>query len=455
MTSLLSTISGQFGKAWILGALLPAALFVVLGLVFVQPMLPIAWQVAGSLSELDTTRMLAVSFVTLLLSGLLFHLNIPLIRFYEGYSWQEGWFGQWRIRHYEKRFDAIQARWRGMRTLLRAMADKSSEDYVEIRDWRDRIGVRRNRALPGEKHLVLPTRLGNVIRSFEEYPRMQYGIDAIALWPHLLQVIDKDRAAGIEEEKIGVDFMLNTSFLLTVLAAATLYAGLANQLTQAVQTKTLWPWLMQLAVFVSLAYGFYLGAINRAEGWGDAVRAAFEANRWTLLRQLGYLEGPATLEAERDLWTYISQQILRREDPSGPAAAYSVRTFVQGAPRGITLQLLRSVEPAKPGQGPRIVLHVSNADKRAATNVTVTDTVPEGFTLKCGSADAGRRQVTVLGTNPYRFTFTDGSIAAGEHLSLSYEVVKQDSLNSVAVEDAPSAASSENEPVERGTRNEA
>jgi hypothetical protein len=448
MTSIFSTISGQFGKAWILGALLPTSLFVVLGLILVQPLLPLAWQVVGSPSELDTGGVLAVSFATLLLSGLLFHLNNPLIRFYEGYPWREGWLGQKRVRHYERRFDASEARWRGMRTLLRKMSDKQSDDYVEISKWRDRIGIARNRELPGEKALVLPTRLGNVIRSFEEYPRMQYGLDAIALWPHLLEVIDKDHAAAIEDEKVGFDFMLNMSFLLGMLGVATLYAGLADLVSAATRNETPWSWLVQLAAFAGLAYLAYLSAINRATGWGSAVRAAFETNRWTILRQLGYQAAPATLEAERDLWKYISQQVLRREDPSGPAAAYNIRTFVQGEPRGINLQLSRSVEPETTGhgvaRGPRVVLSVHNADKRHATNVVVTDTLPDGFELILGSANLGGSPVeAVLGTNPYRFVI--GCIAANGRICLTYEVLKHDSLGSTVAEDAGPEPSSEGE----------
>jgi hypothetical protein len=443
MTSILSTVSGQFGKAWILGALLPAALFVTLGLVFVQPLLPIAWQVVGSPSELDTTRVLAVSFVTLLLSGLLFHLNIPILRFYEGYPWQEGWLGQWRTRHYEQRFDATDARWRGMRTLLRAMPDSQSADFTQIYEWWSWIGYRQNRELPGDRGLVLPTRFGNVMRSFEDYPRVQYGIDAIALWPHLFEVIDTDQAALIEDEKIGVDFMLNSSFLMSVLAVATLIAGLADPFPLAGWQRVPWQWLVQVTVFAGLGYLFYLVAINRAEGWGTSVRAAFDLNRSALLQRLGYQEGPTTPEVEKLLWERISQGILRRQNPggtsvrtSGPAAAYQLRTFVQGVPPGIGLDLWRGVDPETIENGTplgrRVVVSVRNADKRKASKVVVTDTLPEGFDLRAnsakvevmaGSADAQSGQVTVLGTNPYQFEI--GDFDPGQQKCLSYEIVKQ------------------------------
>jgi hypothetical protein len=442
MTSIFSTISGQFGKAWILGALLPAALCVVLGLVFLQPLLPFAWQVVGSLAELDTTGLLAVSLATLLLSGLLFQLNTPLLRFYEGYPWAHGLLGQWRVRRHQRRFDEMDARWRGMRTLLRALPDRESDDYAEIYHWWSWTGFRQNRELPANRALVLPTRFGNVMRSFEEYPDVQYGIDAIAFWPHLFAAIGKDEAALIEDEKIGVDFMLNTSFLLGVLSATTLFAGLTDPFPLASWEGVPWQWLVQITTFAGLGYLFYLGAITRAETWGTTVRAAFDANRWTMLQRLGYPEVPKTLETERELCDQLSRDMLRREVSrrigvamSGPAATYNLHTFVQAIPNGVALALWRAVDPerTKNGktQGPWIVLSVSNADKRAATDVVVTDTIPEGFGLKAGSVRVALRagsmnierdQVTVRGTNPYQFEI--GDIKAGQQKLVRYEVVK-------------------------------
>ena len=50
----------------------------------------------------------------------------------------------------------------------------------------------RLRRLPVTSALMMPTRLGNVLRAAEERPRMKYGLVAVVCWPHLWMVLDKD-----------------------------------------------------------------------------------------------------------------------------------------------------------------------------------------------------------------------------------------------------------------------
>ncbi|MGH2534269.1 MAG: hypothetical protein ACRDJW_18525 [Thermomicrobiales bacterium] len=89
MTSVLSGISGQFGKALILGTFFPAIIFVVLWRVLVQPYLAPAWQGIESVKGLDTTHeVFVLLFVAIVLSGLLCFLYIPLTMLVEGYPWE-------------------------------------------------------------------------------------------------------------------------------------------------------------------------------------------------------------------------------------------------------------------------------------------------------------------------------------------------------------------------------
>src|SRR6185295_6694256 len=117
MNNLLSAVSGQFGKTLIFSTLLPVIVFIVLARVFAVPLLPADLQILGGFESLDPEWKIAVTgFAALVLTGLLFNLNIPIIRFYEGYPWKESWIGKWRVERAQARFDALQARWHGMRT---------------------------------------------------------------------------------------------------------------------------------------------------------------------------------------------------------------------------------------------------------------------------------------------------------------------------------------------------
>ncbi len=49
--------------------------------------------------------------------------------------------------------------------------------------------------MPDMQALLLPIRLGNVIRCFERYPFLVYGMDGIVFWPGLVSKIDSGFAA--------------------------------------------------------------------------------------------------------------------------------------------------------------------------------------------------------------------------------------------------------------------
>src|SRR5579862_8224715 len=117
MNSLLSAISGKFSATLVLSTLFPVTVFVFLLRALWVPLLPGALGPAllASLSGLDEKlSLLALMVVAIVLSGLLYYLNIPLIRLYEGYPWQETWLGRrWTDRH-KAEFQALWARNAGL-----------------------------------------------------------------------------------------------------------------------------------------------------------------------------------------------------------------------------------------------------------------------------------------------------------------------------------------------------
>jgi hypothetical protein len=170
---------------------------VILWSVFIEPIYP---AVHNLLRPLDLYSqewpVLAGLFIIIVLTGLLYNLNIPIIRFYEGYPWQYSWLGKWRTKSYKSKFKEGQARQNGMRTLLRAMTPTDADYQKIVRYW-SKSGDIFLRSFPNRELLVMPTRLGNVIRSFERYPDEQYGIESILFWTRLVSKIDKEYAGVI------------------------------------------------------------------------------------------------------------------------------------------------------------------------------------------------------------------------------------------------------------------
>ncbi|MDX6383073.1 MAG: hypothetical protein QOK48_646 [Blastocatellia bacterium] len=420
MTGIISAISGQFSKSLILGTFLPAFLFVVLGVVLAVPLFPESWTVFKTLESLDPQwKVVAISFAAVVLTGLLYNLNIPIMQLYEGYPWRHSWWGRRRTKHYQSQFDKHTSRWVGM-TKLREEMEKTDPARSVISKQRAEHLQILNASFPRDRDLVLPTRLGNVIRSFEDYSYRQYGMESITLWPRLIAKIDKDYAVAIDETKASFDFVMNCSMLSALMALIILISGLVYPLLLTSWSSVgLWlPWVIEIAVSAGVAYWFYVLSLSRASAWGEVVKSAFDLYRWDLLKHLGYQRMPVTMAEERAIWNDVYQQMLYGDSPHTPMGDYkSASSFAMPAvkrgviPDLIYLRVARGVSLAVPTGRILVTLTVKNVDprKRKAEDIIVTDNLAEGFEYDWDSAYIVNdpRPVEVEGTNPYQFRVGD------------------------------------------------
>jgi uncharacterized repeat protein (TIGR01451 family) len=420
MTGLLSAISGQFSKAWILGALFPAAIFVFLFVVFVAPLLPPGTAMAAPPLFGTDWNALSITFATLVLSALLYSLDTQLIQLYEGYPWQASVLGRWRTRMEQRRLQALQQRAGLAFQLLRDPALPDPDSFDTLRSDTER---RLTTEFPDRPGLVLPTRLGNVLRAFEQYPWTQYRMDAIYYWPRLVSVIPDPYATAIAGARTTLVFLLTLSFLTAVLAAATVAAGLVYLPPDPVKHAAL-----PTAGFVFASIWLHRRACDAALDWGDFVKSAFDLYRWDLLKKLGFQQQPRSREDERDLWSRITYQIVFGDErvaaddtrPWVDYAAPTPATSVRAEPDDVGLEVTRAVDGPGWLRELRIVIVVRNTDAsgRPAQNAVLTDTLPEGMAYRWGSARVDGASATVTGTGPYRFAL--GSVASGAAVTLTY-----------------------------------
>src|ERR1017187_8826566 len=105
MSSLLSAISGQFGKSLLLGTFFPVVIFVVLFYLLVLPLFPMGIEIFHPFAAIDKEwQVIATTFLTIVLTGLLYNLNNTLIRVCEGYPWQDSLPGRYCKRRQQARF---------------------------------------------------------------------------------------------------------------------------------------------------------------------------------------------------------------------------------------------------------------------------------------------------------------------------------------------------------------
>jgi hypothetical protein len=437
----LSAISGQFSKSLILGTFMPVVFFIILNVFFLLPYLPADPPVFQQITDVDTRAILVITFVAVVLTGLLYNLNIPIVRFFEGYTWARTWIGSWRTARYQKELDSLLALRPRLRDLEDAIARRNKRQAQqtngrtnELNSLRRAVGLTINREFP-VRSSVLPTKLGNVIRSFENYPQRQYRMAAITLYPRLISIVDKDYLAQIDNAKSSFDFMINCSVLSAALALSVLVAGLLYPIPFSAPRLGIY-WLIKIAFFFFLSWGFYLSSIGRASEWGDLVKGAFDLYRWKLLEQLGFKNAPENMEAERDLWQTISAQIIYGDRSNARLWDYvSPTPLAQGAPRSVKFETARGVKTdTKDTLSVSVWIKNRDAQERTVKKVRLTDTVPQGTSYVWSSAKFAHKPVSkrasefsawqpaiVTGSNPYQFSV--GDLDYGDEVLLRYQIL--------------------------------
>ena len=81
----------------------------------------------------------------------------------------------------------------------------------------------------GDASAPFPTRLGNLIASFEGYPNAVYGLDAVFYWYRLWVVLDKDLREEIDNAQALVDSTVYMTFILYVSALMMLFYALVGE----------------------------------------------------------------------------------------------------------------------------------------------------------------------------------------------------------------------------------
>jgi hypothetical protein len=234
-----------------------------------------------------------------LLSILLMTFNRPIIRLLEGYgesnpfriflSLQKREFKTKAEPHLRKLNSVLDARRRGAPEL---------EEFNELSVW----NAVRN--FPEELDLVLSTRLGNVMRAYERYSDVVYGIEAIVVWPRLFMIIPEEARERIRESEALFHFSIN---MLFTRITSLLYDGGLSALI----SKISWPMILVLIYGAFFAWYSWWVLPDAARQRGEQVKSTFDLYRSRLAESLGF-ELPATEGEERRMWRLVSRRMLLR-----------------------------------------------------------------------------------------------------------------------------------------------
>ena len=208
------------------------------------------------------------------------------------------------------------------RTLTTRMRNKRKDLLGRFRDA-DPYGYEVNLILeslqkyPSETE-VLPTRLGNVMRAFEEYAYRQYGMDSQSLWEPLWAVTPQPLRDDHDHARAGTDFCVAMIAVACMFGALSLVSG-----AWLVASKHEWSLgLLVGGVLIPalVARALYELCVSSAFRWGLVVKGMVDIGRPTLAAALG-LQLPVTLSAERDMWRRVSRFVRESTSMTGSAAA--------------------------------------------------------------------------------------------------------------------------------------
>ena len=191
--------------------------------------------------------------------------------------------------------------WRGNRGL---------EDY-----WRAEAARAERDRYPLAARRMMPTRLGNVLRRYEDLAGRQYGLDIITVAPHLNLVAVKEHRDYVDDCRQGLDLGVRICVLFalaTVLSVGLLFDDGA--------------WLLLAFAPYCVSYLAYRGAVSSAEDYGTALSHLVDLNRFALYDQL-HVPSPANSLVEKGR----NERLVRLLSGEAIYVRYTDRSDASGA----------------------------------------------------------------------------------------------------------------------------
>jgi hypothetical protein len=193
---------------------------------------------------------------------------------------------------------------------------------VNVLENRKDVG---HRLYPPKTVDLLPTRLGNVLRSAERQAGRRYGFsNAVAIMPMIYPSISSSLAESIDDTRNDLDMACRMCAVLWTIA---LVAGCTLAFDGAVSASA-GAWLAVPVTAAVFGIFSYRAAIRCAEDYGRILYYIFDLHRRDFIRAFGYVP-PESPEDERNLIEGITRWLTGkgpapvgfREKPSGDSTA--------------------------------------------------------------------------------------------------------------------------------------
>jgi hypothetical protein len=156
--------------------------------------------------------------------------------------------------------------------VLRAIDEGNAPVVSTLRQEAAAEGLR---LYPLDPDRLLPTRLGNVLRSGEDRAGQRYGLQTVTMWPLLYPSVSPSLTEALDGLRDQLDVAVRLCVVLLIAAAV----------SGAMLITDGW-WLAVPAAAILLAWLAYRSAIRTAAAYGEAMGWAFDLHRFDMLNAL-------------------------------------------------------------------------------------------------------------------------------------------------------------------------
>jgi hypothetical protein len=352
----MSAIQGyleKLGGNFLVASFIPSLTFVISSIVIFGPIIPesVLKRIQFLLSPFGQFGLLII-LIAVIIGFTLTSLNTQVYKIFEGYvltKYLSFFLNLERKRARElrqereriiRKINRLQNKldiWEKSGLPSRPQKEKAKiETRIEsLRTKRDDVTVTYDQRYPPYESMILPTRLGNILRAAEIYPRTRWGIDPVPIWPRLIYAASTAEKGESYLTKVDFSndqcsFLLNSSLLSGVFAVIALVASIYQYFLLALKNlgypKFLYfiPIDSQTEVYIQraiiylvvtllsliVAWYFYNASLWNVSQYGNLIRSTFDLFRFNLLESL-HLPFPQDNSDDDEvlLWRKVSELI--------------------------------------------------------------------------------------------------------------------------------------------------
>lgn len=183
----------------------------------------------------------------------------------------------------------------------------------------------------GKPVVRCPTRLGNVVAAFEEYPERLYGLNSSVFWHRLWIELDKDLRDEIDTKQAVVDCALYVAFALAIgaIIAFVYFIFALFGIMGLTFAEHHGKWLFVVAICPILSFLIYRASLEAQTSFGDLFKAVFDQRRHALkldeiarhidaIYQKAYVGEMPERIRNRHITQYLEWNELWPQDKKGP-----------------------------------------------------------------------------------------------------------------------------------------